>query len=155
MSPAGTDVCILALGSPHGDDRVGWVAAEKLAEDPRFVRLIHALNTPWDVVEHLDDARRAIVIDACQGLARPGNVTCVEGPELASQRWGRHSTHGGSLPEAVALARNLKQNVGEIVVVAVEVEEAAAGGELSEPARRAVDEVVRKVTALLSEWGVG
>jgi len=145
-------VRIVALGSPHGDDQVAWVIADRLSQDPHIRPLIHTLETPWDLVELLVADCSVIVIDAGIGGARPGTVLRIGESELATSPPARQSTHGGSLIQSLELARTLQRTIRELVVFAVAVESCEPGAELSESARRAVDDVVLRVQDLLSEW---
>ncbi|MDA1052145.1 MAG: hydrogenase maturation protease [Planctomycetota bacterium] len=145
-------VRIVAVGSPHGDDQVAWVIADRLSQDPHIRPLVHTLATPWDLVELLVADCSVIVIDACVGIARPGTVLRIGESELATSPLARHSTHGGSLVQSLGLARTLQRTIRELVVFTVAVESCEPGAELSESARCAVDNVVQQVQALLSEW---
>lgn len=145
-------VRIFALGSPHGDDQVAWLIAQRLRQDPNVRPLVHRLTTPWDLVELLVPDCSVIVIDACVGGAGPGTVLLLGERDLANSPPTRHSTHGGSLVDALELARSLQKEVRKLVVFAVVVESCAPSAELSESARFAVDDVVGQVQSLLSEW---
>ena len=61
-------VRIFALGSPHGDDQVARVIADRLSEDPLIRSITYRLATPWDLVELLEPDCSVIVIDACVGV---------------------------------------------------------------------------------------
>ncbi|MBI2480123.1 MAG: hydrogenase maturation protease [Planctomycetia bacterium] len=167
-------VRIFALGSPHGDDQVAWMIAERLSQDLTLQPLVHTLATPWDLVELLvpdcsvividacvreatagwagRETTPTTVIDACFGGATAGTVLRINESELATSPIARQSTHGGSLFESLELARALQRTIREIVVFAVAVESCEPGSELSESARCAVDDTVRQVQVLLSEW---
>ncbi len=145
-------VRIFALGSPHGDDRVAWIIAEQLSQSPAFRPFVHTLATPWDLVERLPADCSVIVIDACVGCAAPGSVSRISERELATSPLARQSTHGGSLLDSIALARALGRTIRELVVFAVAVESCEPGAEMSESAHDAVDDAVRQVGDLLSEW---
>jgi hydrogenase maturation protease len=145
-------VRIVALGSPHGDDQVAWMIADRLSQDPMVRPLVHTLSTPWDLVELLVPECSVIVIDACAGDARPGTVLRLGESELATSPLARRSTHGGSLIESLDLAKSLQKKIRDLVVFAVAVQSCEPGAELSESARCAVDDVVTQVQALLSEW---
>lgn len=151
-SHAARIVRIFALGSPHGDDRVAWDAADRLSQDPLIQPLVHKLATPWDLVELLTPDCSVIVIDACRGSDSPGAVLCVTQSDLAASPVARQSTHGGSLLGALELARSLQRTIRELVAFAVTIESCEPGAEMSESAHAAVDDVVRKVLVQLSEW---
>ena len=145
-------VRIFALGSPHGDDRVAWEIADRLSQDPMVRPHVHTLATPWELVERLEPDCSVIVIDAGVGSAAPGTVLRLGEHELATAPLARYSTHGGSLAEALQLARSLQKEIRELVVFAVAVQSCEPGAELSESARCAVGDVAGQVQALLSKW---
>ena len=143
-------VRIFALGSPHGDDQVAWMIADRLSQDLTLQPLVHTLATPWDLVELLVPDCSVIVVDACVREATAGTVLRVNGSELATSPIARQSTHGGGLFESLELARALQRTIREIVVFAVAVESCEPGSELSESARCAVDDTLRQIQILLS-----
>ena len=145
-------VRVFALGSPHGDDQIAWAIAERLSQDPHLRPVVHKLATPWDLVELLVPDCSVVVIDACLGSARPGTILRLNESELANSPQARQSTHGVRLVDAIELGRTLRKEIRELVVFAVAVQSCEPGAELSESARSAVDDVVREVQVLLSEW---
>ncbi len=146
------NVRILALGSPHGDDRVAWVIADRLSQDPHVQSLVRKLASPWDLVHHLVPECSVIVLDACIGSTCPGSIWRISERELANSPLAHPSTHGGSLVQSLELARALHRTIREVVVFGVAVESCEPGAELSESAHSAVDDVVHNVQDLLSEW---
>ena len=145
-------VRILALGSPHGDDQVGWKIAERLVLDPHVAPYVHSLTTPWELVDHVTPDCSVIVIDGCRGAAQPGSVVTCQESELSHLSTRDCSTHGGSLLEAVELARRLDRPIRELVVVAVEIEACRPETELSESALAGIDVAVQMVREKLAEW---
>ena len=145
-------VRIFALGSPHGDDQVAWVVADRLSEDPLIRSITYQLATPWDLVELLVPDCSVIVIDACVGVASPGSVLRIGENELASSPVARQSTHGGSLLQALEMAKALRRTIRELAVFGIAVESCEPGDALSESARHAVGDVVLQIEILLSEW---
>ena len=113
---------------------------------------MYTLATPWDLVELLVPDCSVIVIDACVGCAPTGTVLRIDESELATSSITSQSTHSGSLIQALELAKSLHRTICELVTFAVAVESCEPGAELSESARCAVDDVVRQVQVLLSEW---
>ena len=150
--PSKRIIRIFALGSPHGDDQVAWVIAERLSQDPLIQPFVHQLATPWDLVELLVPDCSVIVIDASSGTTPPGNVLRVVKCDLANSPIARQSTHGGSLLQSLELAETLQRSIRELVVFAIAVESCEPGAELSESARLAVDDAVWQIQLLLSEW---
>lgn len=73
MASRKTDLFV-GIGSPHGDDQVGWLVAEQLREHASCVDgiLIRCAILPIDLLDWLDGIGHLHVCDACQGGALPG-----------------------------------------------------------------------------------
>jgi len=104
--PAG-DTLLVGLGSAHGDDRAGWLVAERLAEIlPGLV--VRQARHPLNLLDWLDGVERLIVCDAAEPAGRPGRVRRFvwPAPELAERR--ASGSHGVPLPAVLALAAEMK-----------------------------------------------
>lgn len=145
------EVHIVALGSPHGDDQVAWRVAERLALDSTSIRVV-PLTTPWDLLEHLLQERRIIVLDACCTGAAPGTVFRINGLQLDHLPGDRFSTHGGSVAEIIKLATALGRRPQALVILAVEITSANPTSEISERGHLAITELERQVRRELSQW---
>ena len=67
----GRGVRVVGVGSPHGDDRVGWRLVEDLAESAGPGVEAVAVAQPLGLLDHLDGCSALIVVDACRaGLRR-------------------------------------------------------------------------------------
>lgn len=144
------DIRILALGSPHGDDQVAWVAGRLLQELPEAVHPVFFLNSPWDIPEHLAQAQLVIVLDACQSESPLGTVQRWTRDNLEELPTSRTSTHAGSLCEAIQLAQVLG-HTAEVVVLGVEIAACQPMTEMSEAAQRGADALVSAVDAELED----
>lgn len=146
-------VWVLALGSPHGDDRVGWLVAEQLAADPRIAPLVRQMITPWDLLHHVQTGDSLVLVDACRGVAEPGSVTQLAEADLPRLSEADRSTHGVSLREAIALARQLRGPLAETVAFAIEVGDCQPGGELSPAAELGGQQAVECIREHLAKRG--
>lgn len=67
-----SNTCVVGLGSPCGDDRFGWVVADRLATEVRRRGLtgvvVRRALFPVQLLNWLDGLERLLLIDACQGL---------------------------------------------------------------------------------------
>jgi hydrogenase maturation protease len=137
---------VVGVGQPlAGDDGVGWEVVQRLASE--------GLATAWApdgaaLVTLLCGVTRAVVIDAAVGVGPPGTVLVLGAGDLPA---GRHptSSHGLSVPEAIALARALSSVTVQIVAVAIDPP-AAAGVGLSPAVAAALPEAVARVRGLLA-----
>jgi hydrogenase maturation protease len=139
-------VLVVGMGQPlAGDDGVGrevvrWLVAQGIAAAwaPDGAALIALL----------EGAARAIVIDAAVGAGPPGSIKILAPGEVPPPRHPA-SSHGLSVPEAIALARALGPIDVQIVAVAIDSPAAGARG-LSEAVAAAVPEAAACVRDLLA-----
>lgn len=151
------NIRILALGSPHGADQLGWQVADRLRLESSAAYRVHALPTPWEILDHLGEDARIIVIDAAvldDGTSRDGgasSIVTVEVTQLEGNPLHGVSSHGGSLADVVQLARNLGRRWKSLVIHAAVIDPAAAV-----PGHRVdadlVDELEQTVRRTLHEW---
>lgn len=123
---------IVGLGSPHGDDQVGWRVAEALR--PRVAGLlgvaVRTANVPLDLLDWLEGVASLHVCDACCSdqpfgtlhrltICGPidGNGPPARGFEFASLRCG--GSHDFGLPAVLELAERLGCLPDRVVVHAV------------------------------------
>ena len=98
---------IAGLGSPHGDDQLGWVAIDLLR--PRLPAGISAqkIRGGFDLIEYLDGHDAAVLIDAASPAGRPGSIRSFTWPCPELDQCILLSSHGLGLVEAIQLAEAL------------------------------------------------
>ncbi len=146
-----SSVAILALGSPHGDDQMAWRIADLLSKRPDLQGIVHRLRSPWELLDFAQPDCRLVVLDACRTGNAVGAVLRIPpGSDLA--QFGAHSTHGGSIADAIQLAESLGRRIQELTVLGIEVEMCDSGTELSDSAQdvlpSATEAVLRELDAL-------
>jgi hydrogenase maturation protease len=136
---------VVGVGQPlAGDDGVGRAVARRLralgidAEEADGGAALLAL---------LAGEPRAILVDAAVGLAPPGTVVTLAPGELPPARRSA-SSHGFSVPEAVALARALGPLEVQVVAVAIAPPGRLPAEELSPEVAAAVPIAAARVAAL-------
>ncbi len=131
-------VRILGIGSPHGDDRVGWAVVEALAASGALAR--HAAEAlccdrpGLHLAALLAGAEHAILVDALRGGGPPGRVRRLAPGELALAP-GPLSAHGFGVAEGLALAGALGTLPRRLSVIGIEIASAEPGADLSAAAR--------------------
>ena len=110
---------MIGIGSPHGDDQLGWRLAEELARSGRSGVLARAVSTPIDLLDHLDGCDALIVIDACDAGLAPGAVVVHEWP-VAIEACGRASSHGLGVDSVLRLAGSLGNLPARVVLIGVQ-----------------------------------
>jgi hydrogenase maturation protease len=143
-------VQVLGVGSPFGDDRVGWRVAEALAARPAREReglAIHRLDRPGAaLLAHLRAADRVVIVDALATDGPAGEVRVLDPAALAPPD-ALVSSHALGVAESLALLDALDEAPRAIGVVAVTIN-GTGGFDLSEPVAVAVTMAADAVLAV-------
>ena len=112
---------VAGIGSPHGDDTVGWVVVDELeAAKQGSVRLMKA-RYPADLLDELEGCDQLLAIDACRcGLAY-GTLLRLEWPDDALLLPDSASTHGFGLESTLKLAESLGVLPAKTILLLAEV----------------------------------
>jgi hydrogenase maturation protease len=143
---------VLGIGNAwQGDDAAGLAAARLLRERvPAGVEVRSLEGEPVSLVEALDGAEEALLVDAVRSGAPAGTVHRIDATdEPVPATMSAASTHTLGVGEAIELARALGRLPARVVLYGIEAERIAAGAELTPAVARAVDEVVESVLAEL------
>jgi hydrogenase maturation protease len=65
---------VIGVGSPQGDDQVGWRLVQEFAETHRTDLSVCAVSSPIDILGKRDGCDTVIVVDACDAGEAPGSV---------------------------------------------------------------------------------
>lgn len=145
---------IAGLGSAFGDDRVGWLAAERLAA--RFPPgVVVALRSPAELLDKLPGVERLHVIDACRGAGPPGTILCRDWPSPEFANVSFANTHDLSLPAALHLAATLALLPPRVTLWAIEIADAADPNDpttVAAPLSAAVMRAVEQLICRFESW---
>jgi hydrogenase maturation protease len=111
---------VVGVGSPHGDDQVGWRLVEGLAGSAGPGVEAVAVAEPLGLLDHLDDCSALIVVDACRAGRAPGSVAVLTWPEDRPEFEVSASTHGLGLAMALELGAVLGCLPPSVLLFAVE-----------------------------------
>ena len=153
----------VGLGSPHGDDQVGWLVADRLADPGTLpARLsIRKAAIPLDVLDWLDGVSFLGLCDASQTSAQAGSLerwewissrenTAPTGDLLSAlERCRACGSHDFGLPEVLDLAGRLNRSPGRIVIWTISAKQYEAGQPLSEELRRNLPSICDQIRAEL------
>jgi hydrogenase maturation protease len=133
---------VIGVGNPwRADDGAGPAAARALGGRlPAGVRVVELTGGPGGLIEAMDGAATAIVVDAVVSGAAPGTVhrrTGADGLAAAAAT----STHGLSVGQSLELAGALGLLPGRLVLYGIEVGCVGHGDTLSPAVARAVERV--------------
>lgn len=143
---------IVGVGSPSGDDRLGWIAAGGLRRSPALSGIapqtlaIVALDRPGTgLLEDLGDLAALIVIDAVRTGAAAGTLHRLCGSEIVHAS-GWVSSHGFGIAEVLALGQVLGCLPPQVIVFGLEMADAGGGVEmLSAPVAAAMPVLIEAV----------
>jgi hydrogenase maturation protease len=155
MATRKTDLFV-GIGSPHGDDQVGWLVAEQLREHASCVDeiLIRCAILPIDLVDWLDGIGHLYVCDACQIGALPGMLHRWDWSAAGRKEMVGSSpfdnftvlrstgTHNCGLGEVLRLARKLDCLPSEVTVWGVEAVQFKPSNPLSGQLETALSQIV-------------
>ena len=116
-------VRILCIGSPHGSDNLGFLAAHTLMGhfNPEQVEVL-ALDRPGPrLIEHMRGAELVILVDAVKSGAVAGTLHQLEGHALDGLVAHHTSSHGFGLAETLALAERMGELPPQLKFVGLEV----------------------------------
>jgi hydrogenase maturation protease len=136
---------IVGLGSPHGDDQLGWVAVDRLR--PRLPAGIISAKVPGglELLEALEGHETVIVIDAVAPAGRPGTIRSFAWPSAELGHNTPRSTHGLGLVQALHLAETLGCLPGFVRIYTLEARDITPVAQLSEDVAQRLDAVVEAV----------
>lgn len=140
----------VGVGSPHGDDQVGWSVAQAIAEQNLADCEIRLARAPSDLLEPLADRTRLIVCDAIRSGLPTGTIHRWLWPtnELQHMRWS--GTHDVTLPGALQLAAQLGWLPGEVILWGIEIGGTAPAAAAEESLNSVIQAVAARVAAELA-----
>lgn len=149
---------IIGVGNPdRGDDAVGRAVAQQLkGRVPEGVEVLEEEGEMTALLEHLEEADEAYLIDASASGEAPGTVRRFDAAAAPLPNAVMAvSTHGFGLAEAIEMARAMGTLPATCLVYAVEGAGFEAGEPLSEPVAAAVAQVAEKIVADVTNEEVG
>lgn len=96
---------IAGVGSPHGDDRAGWLVIEALHRLGYPTSRAVCLRHPTDLWTVAGEETTLWLCDAGAGSAAPGTICHCRWPEQPLPRDRPHSSHGLPLGDVLELLR--------------------------------------------------
>ena len=124
MSEPVAPTLFVGIGSPHGNDCLGWLAADELrrrypANHPDLE--VRCAQIPADLLDWLEGRRRLLLCDACCMHGEPGAIYRWNWPEAAFFDLESWSSHGGNLGSVLQLAERLQYLPESVVIWGIEV----------------------------------
>lgn len=147
------EVLIVGFGnSLRTDDGLGWHAAQRLADDPRFagITILQRHQLVPELACEIGTATLVVFIDATTSLP-PGQVGVerVQPLERTSDTWSHHV----SPSTLVSLSHQLYGRAAAVSVVSCGVQSLELGDRLSPAVEAAMPNVIDAVAALVTRPG--
>lgn len=141
---------VIGIGSPHGDDAVGLMVAERLAREPlpEGVHVVARDRPGLSLLDDLETAPAAVIVDALRSGAAPGSVLRIPPAALARERLT--SSHTLRVAETLMLAVALNRPLPALRVIAIEIVE-TQGETLSPAVAAAIEPACAAARAALEE----
>lgn len=160
MDDAGERVPVVVLGMGNllrRDEGVGIRALQRLEELymlPPAVRLVDGGTLGLELLSYLEDADRALVLDATLSDEGPGTLVQISGDAVPAYFGMRTSPHEIALPDLLAVARLRGVTPPELVLVGIHPASIELGWELSDTVAGRLDDMVASAVAVLHQWGI-
>jgi len=154
-------IYLIGIGqSLRGDDGAGLAAVrfwDEIYRNPaRQANLrVELAECPGvGLLDLLEGADAAVLVDAVQSGAKPGTLHKFSESDLAAFLDGADSAHGWGVAETLALGRqlDLERLPPEIVIIGIEAGQVGIGGELSPEVTAALPHAARLISETLAEF---
>ena len=151
-NPTQGQTLFVGIGSPHGDDRIGWRIADLLRTHMPPDISIRKATTPNDLLDWLEGIDRLIICDAC--LSRCGtpqddvHLLRWDWPTLELAALRSAGSHAFGLPQVLQLAERLGTLPPVVTVLGLEGLCFDAFAELSPQVAAAIESIVPRIQAV-------
>ena len=149
---------VLGLGNTiMSDDGFGVRVVETLSSRCRFhgdVSLLDGGTLGLDLLPHLEELDKLLIIDALEMQAPPGTVFRLEGDEVPRAFASKLSVHQMGVQDLLAVSELMGHLPPELVVWGVQPESIEMGTELTPVVAAAIEPVMDGVLGELRRWGV-
>ncbi|HJW26181.1 MAG TPA: hydrogenase maturation protease [Rhodocyclaceae bacterium] len=139
---------IIGLGSPFGDDRIGWAAAAALAPLCPGAEIILLDRPGAGLVHALAGTVAVLLVDGVRSGASPGTLHRLALADLLETADSPSSHHFG-VADALGLAAALGQLPASLVLAGITIGEVDVGAGLSPALERRLPDLAE---ALAAEW---
>jgi hydrogenase maturation protease len=155
MNPA-KRIRVIGVGSPNGDDMVGWAAIEALRKRPAVPGCdMECIAGGYDLLQFMEGSDLLLVIDAVKSEGRPGTIYQWIWPDDRFTLSRAQSTHSFSVLEALDLASALNILPSRIIVFGIEILDSVPGSAISPTIGERVPYLADHVEACLRQHGTG
>ena len=139
---------VIGLGSPFGDDRVGWQVVDRLhGHLPRHVDLVKLDRPGGALIRWMQGVSHLILVDAVISGAVPGSLLHLT-PDAITATQTHFSTHDLDLAQTLRLADALGSLPAQVELFGIEIGD-LQGESAQKPVHAAAAELARRLTERL------
>ncbi|QDU27201.1 hydrogenase 2 maturation endopeptidase [Anatilimnocola aggregata] len=136
----------VGIGSPHGDDQIGWAVMRELAVAMQGELQVKTASQPLELLDWLPDLDQLIICDACQADGAPGDIYRWQWPTESLATCKRGGSHDLTLPFVLSLAEQLERLPQQVIVWGIELGDTSPGAPLSSAVRSAIPKIVKLIS---------
>jgi hydrogenase maturation protease len=141
----GSRVLLVGIGSPHGDDRAGWLVAQHVtALRPRNME-VRSARHPAELLDWLDQVDALVVCDAVACDARAGTCRTWTWPAVEIETAPFFGAHDLSLPATLALAAALDRLPAHVEIWGIAIDHARSCSTVSPAVAGAIPDIARRL----------
>lgn len=143
-------ILIVGVGSPHADDQLGWLVAQRLRQQTPDHCQVRLAANPLELLDWTEDCSELHVIDACHGNQAAGTIYrwAWPSPEIQNGYWA--GTHDFNLSGVLALANQLNLLPPTVIVWGIERDRQQIAGSVSTAAAIWIAEIVERIQREIS-----
>lgn len=130
----------VGLGSPHGDDRVGWEVIDRLAVRTQLPAA--KARDGVELLQMISGQVQVLVIDAAAPSGHPGRMRQFEWPVHDLDIASLVSSHGLGVVDALRMAQTLGCAPHRAIVITIEASQTGPLCFLSDEVERSIDRLV-------------
>lgn len=147
-------VAVLGIGSPHGDDRIGWVLVDELQKlTPHSDIYWEKVSAPvTSLVNQLSAYDYILALDAAELARTPGESVFIQNAAGAlEQQESLVSSHSMGLLESWQLARALDMKLPAISLFLVQMEQTEPMQPISVSLEKKIPDMLEELANVLAE----
>ena len=146
-----TELRILGIGSPFGDDQLGWAVVHLLQQQtslhrfmPKQLQMTCCDRPGMHLLELMRNAKTVFLIDAIKSGAPLGTLHCVTNKQIEDVG-NALSTHGLGIAEAMKMGAALNELPEQVVLYGIEIGEPQLQFTLSEAITKAIQDLAVRI----------
>lgn len=141
--------CVIGVGSPHGDDRIGWLVADEVRHRLGEHAVVCKVRSPLEILDWMNEVEWLGICDACRGDGPEGTWHCWNWPDNRILKQDFIGSHDFGLTAALDLAQRLRRLPPTVMIWGVEIGNCVPGDSVSISAKGAIplvsDAIVREI----------